>query len=137
MTTLSTPTSRQSIPLEQITVPGNVRDLNAEHVDALARSIRLRGLLVPVIVRPADDGFELVAGFHRLAAHQQLCEASIDAEIRDAGDEHGDRAVENIASCRPRHEAINADLDCMPTSRRVAGGVGDPGWCGRHNGRPR
>jgi ParB/RepB/Spo0J family partition protein len=97
MTSSFTPAGRRSVPLERIAIPGNVRDLDTEHVDALAKSIRLRGLLVPVIVRPTGDGYELVAGFHRFAAHQQFGAASIDAEVRDAGGEHGDRAVENIA----------------------------------------
>jgi len=32
------------------------------------RSIALQGILVPVVVRDDGDGFELVAGFHRIAA---------------------------------------------------------------------
>ena len=37
-----------------------------EHVENLAQSIGLRGVLVAVIVRPMKGGYELVAGFHRL-----------------------------------------------------------------------
>ena len=41
----------------------------------------------------------------------------IDVDVRDADDEHGDRAIENITSCRRRHYAIYADRVVMPTSR--------------------
>jgi ParB/RepB/Spo0J family partition protein len=94
----TTPTaSRQRLALEQITVPANVRDLDAQHVDALAGSIALRGLLVPVIVAPAgDEQFTLVAGFHRFAAHQKLGLTDIDVDIRHADEEHVARGLENI-----------------------------------------
>jgi ParB/RepB/Spo0J family partition protein len=95
--TTSVPSGRRCIPLDKIAIPGNVRELDAEHVQALAASIRLRGLLVPVIVRRREGGYELVAGFHRLAAVKELGEKSIDAEIHNHDGEHGDRAVENIA----------------------------------------
>ncbi|MDP8909691.1 MAG: hypothetical protein M3N47_11385 [Chloroflexota bacterium] len=36
-------------------------ELDSDHVDHLARSIALRGLLVPLIVRAVDGGYELVA----------------------------------------------------------------------------
>jgi ParB/RepB/Spo0J family partition protein len=97
MTTSPTPTGRQRVPLDRIAIPGNVRELDLEHVDALAASIKLRGLLVPVIVRPVGDDFELVAGFHRFAAHKQLGEKHIEADVRDAHEEHADRAIENVA----------------------------------------
>lgn len=67
---------RQRIALDGIAIPANVRELNSEHVDALAASIKLRGLLVPVIVRQAGEDFELVAGFHRFAAHNQLARST-------------------------------------------------------------
>jgi len=40
-----------------------VRTLDDAHVQALAGSIKLQGILVPVVVRDdGDNGFELVAG---------------------------------------------------------------------------
>ena len=97
MTTSVNGAGRQRIALDRIAIPGNVRDLDADHVDALAASIKLRGLLVPVIVRRLGDDFELIAGFHRFAAHKQLGEEYIEVDVRDGEDEHGDRAIENIA----------------------------------------
>jgi ParB/RepB/Spo0J family partition protein len=87
----------RTIALSQVRVPENVRELDRQHVDALARSIALQGLLVPVVVRRSDDGFELVAGFHRIAAAAQLGLPEIPVVVRDVETEESDRAVENIA----------------------------------------
>jgi ParB/RepB/Spo0J family partition protein len=87
----------RAIALSQVRVPENVRELDRQHVDALARSIALQGLLVPVVVRRSDDGFELVAGFHRIAAAAQLGLPEIPVVVRDVETEESDRAVENIA----------------------------------------
>jgi hypothetical protein len=57
-------TTGRRIALDEIRVPENVRALDPEHVKALAGSIKLQGMLVPVVVRDDGDGFELVAGFH-------------------------------------------------------------------------
>ena len=54
---ISTPvTGELRLALDEILVRENVRDLDDAHVDNLAQSIALRGLLVPLIVRPADAG---------------------------------------------------------------------------------
>jgi ParB family chromosome partitioning protein len=87
----------QTTPLASIRIPENVRDLDQGHVDALARSIALQGMLVPVVVRPTEGGFELVAGFHRAAAASQLGLEEIPIVVRDVETEDADRAVENIA----------------------------------------
>lgn len=52
---------------------------------------------MPVVVRRSDDGFELVAGFHRIAAAAQLGLPEIPVVVRDVETEESDRAVENIA----------------------------------------
>ena len=47
MSTTSTPASGElRVALDEIRVRANVRDLDVEHVDNLAQSIALRGLLV-------------------------------------------------------------------------------------------
>ena len=110
------------MPLERIHVPENVRALNAEHVDALAASIALQGMLVPIVVCPAQSDvatggfeYELVAGFHRVAAAGKLGLAEVPAVIRDSAGEEADRAVENIARLQlgPAEEAaaVKAMLD--------------------------
>ena len=88
----------QEIALEQIDVGGNVRELDAEHVTALAGSMALRGLIVPVAVRPLDgDRFALVAGEHRLAAARELGWSTITAVVSDKAEgASGDQGAENV-----------------------------------------
>jgi ParB family transcriptional regulator, chromosome partitioning protein len=52
----------------------------------LASSMQASGLLQPVIVRPRDNGFELIAGERRWRAAQQLGWAKIPAVVREVDD---------------------------------------------------
>ena len=126
-----------TLPLARIHVPENVRALNAEHVDALAASIALQGMLVPIVVCPieADLGatgfeYELVAGFHRVAAAYKLGLAEVPAVIRDSAGEQADRAIENIARLQlgPAEEAaaVQAMLDKGLTEDGAAQALGWP-----------
>jgi ParB/RepB/Spo0J family partition protein len=118
------------IALEQIRVPDNVRALNPAHVEALAGSIELQGMLVPVVVCPDGEGFELVAGFHRIAAARALGLAEVPVVVRDAETEDADRAVENITrkQLNPYEEAkaVHAMLDRGLTEDGAAQALGWP-----------
>jgi hypothetical protein len=105
----------------------------------------LQGILVPLVVRDDGDVFELVAGFHRVAAAKSVGLAEVPVVVREAQTEDADRAVENITSCRRRHDVIYADrvvipmseLTCATVRREPAGEVGirtrtDPGSRLRH-----
>ena len=122
--------SGQRIALDRIRVPDNVRSLDEAHVQALAGSIALQGVLVPLVVRPDGDGFELVAGFHRLAAARSLELAEVPVVVRDAETEEADRAVENIArkQLNPYEEAkaVRAMLDRGLTETGAAQALGWP-----------
>jgi ParB-like nuclease domain len=72
-------------------------------------------MLVPVVVRRDGEHFELVAAFHRVAAARKLGLTEVPCVERGADSDAADRAVENIASCRCRHDRINADVVVMPT----------------------
>jgi ParB/RepB/Spo0J family partition protein len=96
MTTATQPVASLTLPLEQIHVPDNVRELDPAHVSALAGSISLQGMLVPVVVRTNADGYELVAGFHRIAAARELGLRELPVVLRNVDSEDADRAVENI-----------------------------------------
>lgn len=114
-TTASTPVA---VAVDLIDSPSNIRDLDVEHVRSLAGSIALQGLLVPVVVRPTGERFQLVAGFHRLAAVRELgptVMSEIPVVIRDGETEEADRALENIArkALRPDDEA--KAVAAMPT----------------------
>jgi ParB/RepB/Spo0J family partition protein len=114
MATTTRETGRH-IALVDIRVPDNVRDLDPEHVNALAGSIELQGMLVPVVVRNDGETFELVAGFHRIAAARSLGLSVVPVVVRDAATEDADRAVENITrkQLNPYEEAraVKAMLD--------------------------
>lgn len=61
--------------------------LNEERLEELAASIRMNGVLQPVLVRPADNGYQLIAGERRLAAAQRAGLMKIPAVIREVPDE--------------------------------------------------
>jgi ParB/RepB/Spo0J family partition protein len=135
MTTTTTATDRTA-QLEEIHVADNVRALDPEHVRALAGSIRLQGMLVPVVVRPAQADvalggwkFELVAGFHRVAAAAELHLNEIPVVIREA-DSEAAAASENIArkQLNPYEEAraVRAMLDTGLSEDGAAQALGWP-----------
>jgi ParB/RepB/Spo0J family partition protein len=95
-TTTSSTSADTTLALDEISVRENVRDLDAEHVDALAQSIKLRGLLVPLIVRPVDGGHELVAGYHRFAACRKLGLPEVRVVVREHEGSTADSAAENV-----------------------------------------
>jgi ParB family chromosome partitioning protein len=114
-TTTTPATGDAMLPLDGISVRENVRDLDSEHVDALAQSIKLRGLLVPLIVHPIEGGHELVAGYHRFAACRQLGLADVRVVVREHDGSSADSAAENVTrkQLTPLEEAraVQAMLD--------------------------
>src|SRR5882672_6576423 len=64
--------------------PRHVFDEGA--LDELKESLRTVGLLQPIIVRPAGDGFELIAGERRWRAAERLGWKDIGAVVRDVDD---------------------------------------------------
>lgn len=63
------------------------REFDDEALADLQASIRENGLLQPLVVREAGDGFELVAGERRLRALAGLKRPSAPAIVRDLSDE--------------------------------------------------
>src|SRR6516164_7374386 len=59
------------IPLEQLDdSPYQLsHDMDQDQLAELARSIRDRGLLNPILVRPAEKGWEVISGHRRLGAY--------------------------------------------------------------------
>ena len=121
MATTTTEVGRE-VALEQIRVPENVRALDESHVQALAGSIALQGMLVPVVVRDTGDSFELVAGFHRIAAARSLGLVEVPVVVRDAVTEDADRAVENIT-----RKQLNAYEEAKAVRAMLARGLTDDG----------
>jgi ParB/RepB/Spo0J family partition protein len=127
----TTTNAGRRVALDKIRVPENVRALDPEHVKALAGSIALQGMLVPVVVREdGNDRYELVAGFHRIAAAKTLGLVDVPAVIRDVETEAADRAVENVTrkALNPYEEAkaVRAMLDRGLTEDGAAQALGWP-----------
>jgi ParB family transcriptional regulator, chromosome partitioning protein len=86
----------KEIALSEITPnPLNPRkNFSGPKFDELVASIRAKGVLEPVLVRPKDGGYELVAGERRFRASCQVAEGnggmvthSIPAMVRDLNDD--------------------------------------------------
>jgi ParB family transcriptional regulator, chromosome partitioning protein len=83
--------SQRRVPIETIrpsTLQPRRRFAEAE-LDALAQSIREKGVLQPLLVRPADDGdamFELVAGERRWRAAQRVGLHEVPVIVRALAD---------------------------------------------------
>ena len=58
-----------------------------EALDELKQSMHTSGLLQPVVVRPAGDGYELIAGERRFRAAEQLGWSEIHAVVREVDDQ--------------------------------------------------
>jgi ParB/RepB/Spo0J family partition protein len=132
---VSTPTivrRAHEIALDRIEVDGNVRDLDQEHISALAGSMAVRGLIVPVAVRPLKGKrFALVAGEHHLAAARKLGWQSIAAVISEQAEgASGDHGAENVLrkTLTPLEEAravhkMLADGTASTAPRPYSGGT--------------
>ena len=82
--------------LDLIDVGENTRELDSEHIEALANSIALRGLIVPLVVRPQGERFVLIAGYHRYAACRKLRLEEVEITLREQDGTSADSAAENV-----------------------------------------
>ncbi len=78
----------QEIPLNQIHAKENYRKTFKDRSLAeLAASIRENGVIEPIIVRPNENGYEIIAGERRFRASLAAGLATIPAMIRDVNDD--------------------------------------------------
>lgn len=88
-----------SLDIEKVDPPIDAaRDLiDPEQVRELAESIRSQGLLQPILCRPLNGRFEVVAGHRRWLAHRLIGEVKIKSLVREMTDEevYIIRAIEN------------------------------------------
>jgi ParB family transcriptional regulator, chromosome partitioning protein len=67
--------------------PNNPRRVFAEEdIESLAKSLKDKGLLQPIVVRPKDGGFEIVAGERRWRAAQRAGIHTVPVIIRELDD---------------------------------------------------
>jgi len=84
---------------------------------SLAASIRERGVLQPIVVRPiAEGGFEILAGERRWRASQQAGLADVPAIVREVNDE-GALAIALIENIQ--REDLNAMEEAVALKRLV------------------
>ncbi len=102
-----------------------------EAMAELVHSVREVGLLQPVVVRPSDDGYQLVMGERRWRASRQAGLETIPAIVRDTMDDDllRDALLENLhrAELNPLEEAaayqqLLDDFGC--THDELAGRIG-------------
>ena len=81
--------SLQSVPIDLIhQSPYQPRQImEPEALEALASSIRQQGVVQPIVVRKAGDGYELIAGERRWRASQQAGLQDIPAVIKNVNDQ--------------------------------------------------
>jgi ParB family chromosome partitioning protein len=102
-------TDVELIPLDRITASQRNPRRRLHGIDELAASLTSHGLLQPILVRQANQHFELVAGHRRLAAAQQLGWGAIPAVIRSVDEDEAYvlTIVENLQreDLSPREES--------------------------------
>ncbi len=77
-----------SLPIQDIhTNPFQPRrDFDPAEITALAESLKQHGLIQPILVRRAADGYQLIAGERRLRAATEAGWADVPVQIREADD---------------------------------------------------
>jgi len=90
--------------------------IRPEALQELADSIRAQGLVQPVVLRPVDDGYELIAGERRWRAAQLAGMHEIPAVIRDIPDQAAAAMslIENI-----QREDLNAMEEANALQRLI------------------
>ncbi len=121
------------LPLERLEPnpyqPRRVYDQTA--LQALADSIAEHGVLQPLVVRPVDGGYQLIAGERRMRACQLLGKKSVPVVVRQADDRQALllALLENLQreDLNPMEEAkafhrLSSEFNL--TQGEIAGGVG-------------
>jgi ParB family chromosome partitioning protein len=90
----------RQIPVDEIfPSPYQPRSIfNDDRIEELCQTIRLHGVIQPVIVRRKDQGYELIAGERRWRAVKRLNWKTIPAVVRDMSDSQAASAalIENL-----------------------------------------
>lgn len=86
------------------------REMDNEALEELANSIRAQGVMQPIVIRPVETGYEIIAGERRWRAAQLAGLDAIPAVIRDVPDEAAIAMalIENIQreNLNPVEEAV-------------------------------
>ena len=84
--------------------------MDEDKIEALARSIRSNGVIQPIVVRKADEGYEIIAGERRWRAAQRAGLLKVPVVVRDIPDDRllAVALIENIQreDLNPIEEAL-------------------------------
>lgn len=122
------------LPINKISPRSDARAVDPATVAGLAESIANVGLINPIRVRASGDGWEVIAGVHRLEACKSLGLVEITADLVTDDDLHAELAMidENLCraeltpSDRARQTARRKEIyeDLHPETVNGATGVG-------------
>ncbi len=101
---MSHPGFLQEVSVSKIQHPGNQLRAQLDNLDELATSIKQHGLLQPIVVRPLQRRYEVIAGNRRLVAVKRLGMRKICCHIVELSDKEAYEVaiVENI-----QHKTMN------------------------------
>ncbi|PWU79264.1 MAG: hypothetical protein DLM72_18295 [Candidatus Nitrosopolaris wilkensis] len=113
----------QEISIAKIRTPTTQFRMNLDNLDDLALSIKQHGLLQPIVVRPMQHEFEVVAGNRRFAAARLLKLRKISCHLIDLSDKEAFEIglVENV-----QHKTLNPIEEAVAFNRYVE----SHGWGG-------
>lgn len=87
----SSPASTKTIDVSVHSIRPNAfqprGSITEENLDTLVQSIRKNGILQPILVRPVEDGYEIIAGERRWRAAKIAGNETITASVKNADDE--------------------------------------------------
>jgi N6-adenosine-specific RNA methylase IME4 len=104
------------VPLRAVRAHPRARSIDVAHVHALVRSISAVGLLEPVIMRHSGEGFEVMAGLHRVAAFRELGRETVPTIIQDVDDLTAELVLIDENLCR--HDLSPAERAMAVTRRK-------------------
>ncbi len=113
----STPPTTE-VDIDRITPNPDQPRLKADErgLEELASSIRTNGILQPILVRPANGGYQLVAGERRLMAAQRAGLLRVPVMIRDIPD---DRLLELALTENIQREDLNPIEEAQAYQRLI------------------
>ena len=113
----------EELGVNKIHPPKYIWRSNLGAIDELITSIEEKGLLEPIVVRPVEDGFEVVAGHRRLEACKRLGWRKIPCHIIELDDREAYEAslIENL-----QHKTLDPIEEALAFKRYVE----EYGWGG-------
>ena len=121
------------IPIEKLHsfVNHPFKVLDDEKMDELVESIKENGILSPVVVRPMDDGYEIISGHRRTHAAKRAGLITVPAVIRELSDEEATILMVDANIQREfqypseRAKSLKMKMEAMAKLRARKGALGD------------